>query len=691
MSTLFARIRELLRVSVSVPFYTQKLNAVGITTEFLDNCDDADLMSAFYCLSTTTKEEIRKAPYQLLSSTDNIVYRGATSGTTGEAFVFFRDGVWNNKRLARLNKFLSWWGIDEQVAIANVNSRLFPLRYQDYSLIGGIDHFFLQSLNLITRKTVALRGYPSRLCEVALIAKNKIDFSQVKAIICTGEPLFSHQKQLLMEIFDCPIITEYGSQECGLYGFTCPLCHHLHINEEECLIEVKNNRLLVTDLYSHQMPIIRYYNGDLVNIEQNNYCPHGKINLTILGREGDNFAADKSMYPIKGVEYYRSISTRDDKKLVGYLNKVNSAKIDQYFAQEVNQIFANNSSLLIQKFISSIDLYKATMPPMQDKFFSDFFSFKITNYPQFFLDVMKGDRWIYYNLPHIIVDQSACLLDNHQCAIEDQIKLDKTYLIVNILANKIDFINNSLNTIFEKYLKLNHLSLIYIHLLTISLFTNNINLLNSLQINQPIEKTFVDHLDYQLIIKLISFGIANMRKQKNPPLINKLNPLLPLFISDLDLCVKYRINSLPSILAHWINILNNTSINYYEDKLPSELKTRELIFKTKQHTVVSFDNLNILDISELKEIIIQVALFNLPIDCDVLLHIINKKQKLTNNKELTKTIAFIPFMSYFAKLFFQKKEREKAYNCLLMSENISSLNSNFDSISRLYNFKQKVF
>jgi len=56
-----------------------------------------------------------------------------------------------------------------------------------------------------------------------------------------------------------------------------------------------------------------------------------------------------------------------------------------------------------------------------------------------------------------------------------------------------------------------------------------------------------------------------------------------------------------------------------------------------------------------------------------------------------KSIAFIPFMNYFAHLFFQQGKIEKAYQCLLMSENISSTNNNFDTVSRLYNFKQKVF
>jgi len=691
VSSLSQKIKELLRIAKNVPFYTQRLNSVAITDHFLDNCSDAELFSAFYNIPPILKQDIRKAPSQLLATTQNIVYRGATSGTTEEAFVFFRDDLWNQKRLASLNKFLAWWGIDKQGAIANVNSRLFPLRHQDYAIIGGIDNHFLRWLNFITQKPIVLRGYPSRLCEVGLIAHHRINFDEVKAIICTGEPLFDHQKQLLRDIFECPIIIEYGSQECGVYGFTCPVCGNLHIDEGRCLIEEKDNRLLVTDLYSYTMPMIRYYNGDLVTLEHNSSCPHGKINLTILGRDSDNFGHGKSMYPMEGVDYYRSISTRDDKKLVGYLQKANSGKVDQFFAQEVKHIFPDNSPLFIQKFTSPLNMYKATNPPMQDEYLAEFTPLNIVNYSQLFLDVVKGDRWIYYNIPSVILEQSERLLNNHNYCLDEQVKLDKLYLLVMVLANKESVIHTQLNNLFHKYNNINQLSLIYIDLWAIALFTNNQELLSLLPKRNLSFKIKIDSYDYQLQLKLVSLGIQKIRTQKDSYLINKLDPLLPLFISDLDFCPKYGIDCLPSIISHWAKILNCYSGSENQDNLPPELKLREDYLLGKQNVNITFNGLSDATILELKELLIQIVFFDTPIDADLFLDTIKARQNQDTKKEITKSIAFIPFMNYFAHLFFQQGKIEKAYQCLLMSENISSTNNNFDTVSRLYNFKQKVF
>ncbi|AFZ46294.1 hypothetical protein Cyast_0314 [Cyanobacterium stanieri PCC 7202] len=691
MLNLSVKIKELLRIAKNVPFYTQKLNCLGITDHFLDGCSDAELFSAFYSIPPITKKDIKKAPYQWLATTQNIVYRGATSGTTGEAFVFFRDSVWNEKRWDSLNQFLAWWGIDEKISIANLNSRLFPLRYQDYAFIGGIDNQFLQGLNFIIQKPVALRGYPSRLCEVALIAQGRIDFSHVKAIICTGEPLFDHQKQLLMNIFDCPIIVEYGSQECGVYGFTCPVCGNLHIDEGRCLIEEKDNRLLVTDLYSYTMPMIRYYNGDLVKIEKNNCCPNGNVNVTILGRDDDNFGSNKSIYPIKGVDYYRVMPTNNGQKLVGYLNGVNSAEVDDFFAQEVKKIFPDDSGLLIQKFVSPMDFYQATMPPMQDKFFSDFIPLNIFNYPQFFLNTVKGDRWIYYNIPDIILDKCNGLLDNYSYPLDEQIKLDKLYLLLAFSSGKEEITNDELEKLFYKYDSSQKLSLIYLDLLAISLFTNNHKLLRLLPEKETSFKITIDSFDYQLILKLVSFAIQKFRQKKESCLINKLNPLLPLFISDLDFCPLYGIDCLPCILAHWATILGCYAGDDYKEKLPPELTQRENFLLGKGDSNITLSNLFGLNILELKELLIQVVLSNYIVDPDIFFKAMQIQQSEGNQKELTKNIAFLPFMNYFAQLFFEKGEREKAYHCLLMCENISSINNKFDSVSRLYNFKQKVF
>jgi phenylacetate-CoA ligase len=112
----------------------------------------------------------------------------------------------------------------------------------------------------------------------------------LKAIFTTAEPLFDFQRQAIERAFDCRVATEYGSRDAGLTANECP-AGSLHIPAEGILVEIDGagpdglGEIVVTNLYSPSMPIIRYRTGDLGRLDPAP-CPCGRTLPRLKGVEG---------------------------------------------------------------------------------------------------------------------------------------------------------------------------------------------------------------------------------------------------------------------------------------------------------------------------------------------------------------------------------------------------------------------
>ena len=252
----------------------------------------ADWQAAFERLQPLDKAEVRSRPGNFLAQAHDVVFRGKTSGTQSEAFTYFANQQWNDQRVALRQRSLSWWGIDPATPMLNLASRLSPVRKQDTSLVGPIDADFLKTLRQALQTSngsIILRGYPSRLSEVAVAiraSQSLFNFSPVVAVISTGECLFGVQKKLLSDTFHAPVINEYGCPETGISGLSCPEAGRIHLDGDRALYEIINGELLTTDLYNTTMPMVRYRNGDRLMIHPTP-CPCGRAGPTarLLGRD----------------------------------------------------------------------------------------------------------------------------------------------------------------------------------------------------------------------------------------------------------------------------------------------------------------------------------------------------------------------------------------------------------------------
>ncbi len=91
---------------------------------------------------------------------------------------------------------------------------------------------------------------------------------KLKAIFTTAEPLLDFQRHTIQSVFRCPVAVEYGARDAGHLADECPM-GSLHIPAECTLLETEGRtadglgEILVTNLYSPAMPIIRYRTGDM--------------------------------------------------------------------------------------------------------------------------------------------------------------------------------------------------------------------------------------------------------------------------------------------------------------------------------------------------------------------------------------------------------------------------------------------
>jgi phenylacetate-CoA ligase len=145
-----------------------------------------------------------------------------------------------------------------------------------------------------------LYGYASALAYLAaylLKSGRTIDNDWPKAIFATAEPLLPHQRQAIQDAFHCAAVAEYGARDAGLVAHECP-AGRLHINAERIVVEIDEDKhfavpgkgeIVITNLLSRAMPLIRYRTGDVGQLDSSECsCGRGLPLLSYVeGRQTD--------------------------------------------------------------------------------------------------------------------------------------------------------------------------------------------------------------------------------------------------------------------------------------------------------------------------------------------------------------------------------------------------------------------
>lgn len=233
-----------------------------------------------------------------------------TSGSTNEALQFYtnsdREAQINAARMRghewikvrRGEREMYFWGSPVEL---NKQDRIKRLR--DALINDGLTNGFELKPELVADyfqywmrwRPKCIFGYPNSLSLMVMMARGQgVDLSQLKQrglqVICTtSELLTDPDRRLISEGFGVPVYDSYGLREAGLVGHECRQ-QTMHTMDEQLLLETvdpttleptdSEGELVVTNIVSHVMPMIRYRTGDMVTLSSES-CPCG-LNLNSL-------------------------------------------------------------------------------------------------------------------------------------------------------------------------------------------------------------------------------------------------------------------------------------------------------------------------------------------------------------------------------------------------------------------------
>jgi phenylacetate-CoA ligase len=228
-----------------------------------------------------------------------------TSGSTNEALQFYTD----SDREAHINaarirghrwiginkgdREMYFWGSPIELGKQDRVKRL-----RDFLVNDGLTNGFELKPELVAKyfaswlrwQPTCIFGYANILVLTAIMARSQgLDLTRLRqhglqAICTTAELLTDADRQLIRQSFGVPVYDSYGLREGGLVGHECSHCT-MHTTDEQLLLETVDphtlaptggeGELVLTNLVSTVMPMIRYRTGDLATLSTA-LCPCGR-------------------------------------------------------------------------------------------------------------------------------------------------------------------------------------------------------------------------------------------------------------------------------------------------------------------------------------------------------------------------------------------------------------------------------
>jgi phenylacetate-CoA ligase len=208
-----------------------------------------------------------------------------TSGSYGAPFTFYLTREKKARQHAEVIYFSGWAGyrVGDKHAFVRLNAKdKFALFMQNEILLNPtiLDQEWLEKQRqvLLCKGLEVFIGFPSVVGALAEYCQAKGDGPQsfrLKAIITMAEPLNNYTRVTLRQVFGCPVLSRYSTEELGVLAHECDHMNGYHLNIASYVVELLSldsdapvshgelGRVVVTDPFSYAMPLIRYDTGDL--------------------------------------------------------------------------------------------------------------------------------------------------------------------------------------------------------------------------------------------------------------------------------------------------------------------------------------------------------------------------------------------------------------------------------------------
>lgn len=269
------------------------------------------------------KETVRNNPKALIadSSKNKNLYIDHTGGTTGNPTLIYESRAsvikWYALLDARLRRwyganYKEKWGMfggQRVVSLAQKtppywvrNESLHQLYFSVFHVTRNSAKYYVNALHKFSPTYLIV--YPSILATLShYLLEQRLSPPKLKAIFCNSEKVLDSHRALIQAAFDCPVVDTYGMAEMTSAGSECE-AGIMHEWPEVGYLEVFNRDehrfindsaelgdFVMTGLLNEDMPLIRYRNGDVGSLPDQNFkCMCGRLLPkfgSIVGRAND--------------------------------------------------------------------------------------------------------------------------------------------------------------------------------------------------------------------------------------------------------------------------------------------------------------------------------------------------------------------------------------------------------------------
>ncbi len=267
----------------------------------------------------------------------------STSGSYGTPLTVYHTKDKRRRMQAELIYFSAWTGYrvgDRNMKISVRPKSPIRLFLQNETQMDPTyldeDWFAELRLRLIQGREEIFISFPHLVAELVEYClahgKTRKNFA-MRGVISAGETLHDATRSRVSAFFGCPMLSRYAAEELGVLAQECPEQQQHHLNTSSYLIEILGRdvdrpvepgevgRIVVTDLYSHAMPLIRYDTGDLASYALTCSCGrpglilsslNGRMNEEVSDVEGRRVldsAIRLMMSDLAGVRQYQFIQS----------------------------------------------------------------------------------------------------------------------------------------------------------------------------------------------------------------------------------------------------------------------------------------------------------------------------------------------------------------------------------------------
>lgn len=299
-----------------VPYYRDLMGARNLRPEDFQSINDLAK------LPYLTRETIREQGARLRADNypDHFCQFRRSGGTTGEpirvavdergrAFevaAYLRGLEWMNYQLG--NPLVGLFGgslglkakpsVRDKIRDILLNARFLPAFELNQENVNSYVETIRQA------KCGVLVGYASAMMNlVEYMSRSGLQGSPLKSVICTADHLPLEWRTRIGQVLDAPVFCYYGCGEVNSIAYECSGVDGYIVSEECVILEVAvsddstkfqdegRGAACVTTLFNYAMPLIRYLNGDALELDRSQ-CGGGRLRIAKLdGRVPDQLTA----------------------------------------------------------------------------------------------------------------------------------------------------------------------------------------------------------------------------------------------------------------------------------------------------------------------------------------------------------------------------------------------------------------